>query len=110
MNVHTWEIHPSTNHSATFEMTDVDVQRDSGYSVGITLTEASADLEVTFHLEASACDTNTWAIIQGSKQVLTTNDTFIYNVSQVYYKNFKVVVTFTSGSATIFAECTTKSN
>ena len=38
-----------------------------------------------------------------------TNDTIIYNVSQVYYKNFRVVVTIYDGSATFYMEMTHKS-
>ena len=109
MNVKTFVLMPLTNQTASFESDDVSVQRDLGYSLGVNITNMAADTILIIHLEASACDTETWAKIQGSTYTLTAADTLIYNVSQVYYKNVKVVGTIVSGSADLFIECTTKS-
>lgn len=108
-NVHTWAVLPKANHSSTFSTDTINVQRDYGFSLGVTVTSASS-LQMSIHLEASACDTDTWAIIPGSIASVTENQVVIYNHSDVYFKNVKAVFTFVTGSADIYVECTTKSN
>jgi len=94
--------------SATFTTDDCLVDVYKGYSVSFVLTEATSMFSMDIYIEGSACSNGNFAQLTGTSLHFAGNDTIVYNVSQVYYKYFRVVCTINTGSCALLIEVTRK--
>lgn len=99
---------PTETISESFETDQVDMKDYLGYSISFVVTNASVDLDMEVSIKVSACDNGNYAEVTGSKLHLAGDDVVVFNVSHVYYKNFKVPVTITTGSCDLLIEVTRK--
>lgn len=104
----------SASMNASFNGASYHVEFLEGYSICAAWTETSATLAGTLKLQASnnAFTDNvnnnenssaTWVDITGSSVAVSGSGSQFWNVSDVYYKAFRIVWTRTSGEGTFAA-------
>lgn len=105
----------SVSMNATFNGAALGVDHLEGFSVCISAAETSASLVGTLKLQASnnAFDETrsdgtvasgaVWVDITGATENVSGTGTFMFNVSEVYYRAVRVVWTRTSGEGTMTA-------
>lgn len=104
----------SQSMNASFDSNAFHLETLEGYSICAAWTETSATLAGTLKLQASndafTDNTNnqeksgaTWVDITGSSVAVSGSGSQFWNVSDVYYKAFRIVWTRTSGQGTFTA-------